>query len=244
MDFPRKFYYSRPEKNRIDKIASNERYLTNKWILGKEKNPYYKQENPGNEINRYDIEYLALADWILPKTRFAYREVTRAQMCVPDEYKLIRASIIPIVDFRGEKCWLLGSFHDYEKTDNPILTDFGGTCEESDRRKPCPATYCALRELQEESKGLLMGPILDSMKDKNKMAIFEGKNDYKEKLYFIFVSVNYETIKHIPQQFMHTDRLDGKEKFGPINFYAQFDIKKYSFRTAKNLTDFINFLNE
>ncbi len=245
MEFPKKYFRARSEMNRLDKIATKERYLTNKWIIGQEKNPYDIQERPGNKITRMDTEYFALVDWTLPKTKYAYKEVSMAQMCEPDEYKLVRSSIIPLVDVRGEKNWLLGSFHDYEKTGNPILTDFAGTCENIDRNKGCPATACAIRELSEESKGLLLQPILKSMNDKNKVAIFEGRNGvYKEKVYFIFVSVEYEEVWNIPEYFARTNRLDGKEKLGPIHFYPQSEIKKFTFRTAKNITDFLMYLNE
>ena len=246
MDFPKKYFKARSEMNRLDKIATRERYLTNKWILGQEKNRFYKQERPGNKITRMDTEYFALVDWTLPKTKFAYKEVTMEQMCEPDEeYRLVRSSIIPLVDIRGEKHWMLGSFHDYTGNGNPILTDFAGTCENIDRTKKCPATACAIRELSEESKGLLLTPILISMRNKDKVAIFEGRNGMlKEKIYFIFVSVEYEDVWNIPKHFESTNRLDGKEKLGPIDFYPQSEIKKFTFRTAKNITDFIYFLRE
>ena len=246
MDFPKKYFKARSEMDRLDKIATKERYLTNKWILGQGKNRFYKQERPGDRITRMDTEYFALVDWTLPKTKFAYREVTIEQMCAPDEgYRLVRSSIIPLVDIRGEKYWMLGSFHDYDGIGNPILTDFAGTCENIDRNKKCPATACAIRELSEESKGLLLTPILKSMRNKDKVAIFEGRNGIlKEKIYFIFVSVEYEDVWNIPKHFARTNRLDGKEKLGPIDFYPQSEIKEFTFRTAKNITDFIHFLRE
>lgn len=246
MDFPKKYYRAFAERNRLDKIATKERYLTNKWILGQDKNRFYKQERPGDKITRADTEYFALVDWTLPKTKFAYREVTMEQMCeLDEEYRLVRSSIIPFVIVRGEKQWILGSFHDYERTGNPILTDFAGTCENIDRKDKCPPMHCALRELIEESKGLLVNPVLKSLNNRDKIAIFEGRNDFlKEKIYFIFVDVEYEEVWNVPEYFARTDRLDGREKLGPIHFYPQSEIKKFTFRTAKNITDFIYFLRE
>ena len=110
-------------------------------------------------------------------------------------------------------------------------------------------TACAMRELEEESKGLLTNIVRDAMKNVRNVAVFEGVNEEKrEKIYFLFVSLKYEDTSEIPRLFSQTDMSEmnknKKEKLGPIAFYKQSDVKNFKFRTAKNLTDFIFLLNK
>jgi len=241
MEFPKKYRIGEVKRN-LEAIAKNEKYLVDKWILKKDKNKYYKNDNNYSDIGKGDTEYYALIDWILPSVYFKYREVTYSEYCKNDkEYKLIRSSIIPIVEIDGEQYWMLGSFHDYKNTEDPILTDFAGSCEKKDMKNGCPPLNCALRELREESKGLLNDIILNSIQNQKNIAIFEGVSKKMEKLYFMFVSLNYDDVKNIPMKFSQTEIT--YEKLGPISFYKQKDIKKYKYRTAKNLTDFIEYLN-
>ena len=250
MDFPKQYVVAREYMRKLDKIARGEPYLVEKWIVGQKKNPKYKQERRGDVITKMDTEFLALTAWLLPDVRYKYKQVRQEEMCKfgNGEYKLFRSSIIPIVNIDGVNHWLLGSFADYAETGNPILSDFAGRCERYDMKEPCPATACALRELNEESKGLLIGPVKEAMKNPRNVAVFEGVNEeVKEKVYFIFVSLKYEDVSEIPNLFSQTDMSEmnknKKEKLGPLSFYKQTDIKSFKFRTAKNLTDFLFYLN-
>lgn len=250
MNFPKK-YNVRTVRDSLENIARNEKYLVEKWILDKDKNPYYKKENRYNTVGKEDTEYYALIDWTLPGSVYKYNEIKITEdnfsdYCNTDpKYKLIRSSIIPIVKIDGENYWMMGSFHDYENTNNPILTDFAGSCEKKDLKNICPALHCAFRELSEETKGLLDEIIQKAMSEVKNVACFQGVNEKKkEKLFFMFVSLDYDTVKDIPDLFLKTDRLDHNgENLGKIGFYKQTDIKKYKYRTAKNLTDFIGYLN-
>jgi hypothetical protein len=251
MEFPKQYRVAKEYMRKLDKVARSERYLAEKWILDQEKNRKYKQERQGDKITKMDTEYLALVGWLLPDVRYEYRQVKQEELCNfrDGEYKLFRSSIIPVVNIQGVNHWMLGSFADYTNEANPILTDFAGRCERIDLKEVCPATSCALRELQEESKGLLVVPIQEAMKNPRNVAVFEGINEEKrEKVYFLFVSLKYEHVKDIPTLFSETDMSEmnknKKEQLGPIAFYKQSDVKSFKYRTAKNLTDFIYFLNK
>lgn len=249
MEFPKQYSRARDYMRTLDRVAGSERYLTEKWIVGSEKNRKYKQERGGNRITRMDTEYYALVSWLLPNVRYNYKQVSQENMCSNDGYKLFRSSIIPVVKIEEENYWMLGSFADYEKTGNPILSDFAGRCEAIDMKESCPATACALRELDEESSGLLSEYVREAMKNPRNIAVFEGISDErKEKVYFLFVSLKYEDVLHVPEKFSQTDMSEmnrnKKEKLGPIAFYKQSDVKNFKYRTAKNLTDFIFFLNK
>ena len=247
MDFPKQFVVAREYMRKLDRVARSEPYLVEKWILGQEKNRKYKQERAGDKITKMDIEYLALVGWLLPDVRYEYKQVKQEEMCKDKykQYKLFRSSIIPVVNIEGVNHWILGSFADYADTENPILSDFAGRCESFDLKEKCPVTACAMRELEEESKGLLTKYVTEAMKNPRNVAVFEGVN---EVLYFIFVSLKYEDVEKVPAQFSQTDMSEmnknKKEKLGPIAFYKQSDVKNFKFRTAKNLTDFIFFLNK
>ena len=250
MDFPKQFVVAREYMRKLDRVARSEPYLVEKWILGQEKNRKYKQERGGNTITKMDTEYLALVGWLLPDVRYEYKQVKQEELCKDKykKYKLFRSSIIPIVNIDGVNHWMLGSFADYADTGNPILSDFAGRCESYDLKEKCPVTSCAMRELEEESKGLLTKYVTEAMKNPRNVDVFEGINEEKkEVLYFIFVSLKYEDVYQVPAQFSQTDMSElnknKKEKLGPIAFYKQSDVKNFKFRTAKNLTDFIFFLN-
>jgi hypothetical protein len=251
MNFPEKFE-KRNFRDRLAKIAEKNDYLVKRWITGNKKNNYYNKTDRSDKIEKGNLEYYALIDWILPSKNYTYREINMTEYCdvksdinKKNGEKLVRSSIIPIVKKDGENYWMLGSFHDYENSGDPILSDFAGSCEKIDMKDNCPALHCALRELKEESKGLLNEIIQNAISaDPKNIAIFEGIFQ-NEKIFFMFVSLNYNDIKDIPSLFLETDRMDHdkKNKLGLINFYRQNDIKKYLYRTAKNLTDFISYLN-
>ena len=51
----------------LELIANDNKYYVNKFILGKPKNPFYKQDN--SFIKKGDKEYYALTDWIIPNKK-------------------------------------------------------------------------------------------------------------------------------------------------------------------------------
>ena len=240
--------------------------LIKEWIVGAPSNPFFVENRNKKRIEVKDIEYYALIDSIIPATNYDYREISLNDFehnCQRyDEYSLRRASFIPLVNIEGQRYWLLGNFHDYANTDNPILMDFGGRCENIDKKQTCPAITCAARELLEESHHLLYNIILDvfNRNDKDKIAIFEGRNEKnKEKVYFFVVELPYESVKDIPAIFDEINisilrrqrereynypKIKKEEKLGPLHFYLQSDIKKRKYRTSKNLTDFVSYLNK
>lgn len=227
--------------------------LEEKWITGKRKG------SPSN-----------LRKWTIPEVNYVYKEIPYVGIngdygVKENDYKLVRSSIIPIINMDGENYWLLGSFHDYVGIGDPILTDFGGRKE----KKTETALDCALRELKEESKGLLTVPVLDALNYKDslfpkskpqnnkgqnnkkslsvrerKVTVFEGRDDEnKQKIFFFIVVLNYNDVKDIPKKFEKMPYLT-KEKLGPINFYPQNAIRSRGLRTSKNLTDFVSYLNQ
>ena len=191
-----------------------------------------------------------------PKIRYRYRRMSWDNY-ISDEYtgyRTVRSSIIPVTTINGETYWLLGSFWDFPKE---ILTDIGGACKmwepKAIKGQPPPRKQernrksnfgCAIIELYEESKGLLVKPVLKFLGslDNDDIYIYEGI-DYKQKerVIFIFVPLDYNEIRFIPEQFISLpDPI--YEKLGPIDFYAEEDILAKRYYTSRNLTDFVNFL--
>ena len=211
MEFSKKFG-KRDFLDKLDIVAANNSPLVEKWILNSKKNPIYKY-NKGI-VTKGSTEYYALIDWTLPDTKYQYKVIKLKDL--NDDYKLKRSSIIPFVKVNNQKYWLLGSFHDYEKTNTPILTDFAGTCEKRDFGKNRPAALeCALRELHEESKGLL-DDIVEKRLTEDNVVVFEGKNEQKkEKVIFIFVLIDMKEkeFENIQERF---NQSYSKEKFGPL----------------------------
>lgn len=244
----------------LNNMAEKNQMLINKWILGKPKNLYYKVNNV-SPINKNDNEYYALILWTIPSKIYDYKELNKRSNNFWNKYcnstNTIRSSIIPFVNFEGKKIWLLGSFHDYDNTENPILTDFGGKCEAEDRRNKCPNLRCAMRELEEESKNLLSEVINSAIQNQDNYTVFEGtyiKNKHSkypknEHIYFMFVQVKYDDVKDIPTLFSQkkSESLElGKqvEKLGKLGFYDQNDLLNFKYRTSKNLTDLIMYFNK
>ncbi len=167
-----------------------------------------------------------------------------------DGYKSVRASFIPYVSHNEEEYWLLGSFHDFPKD---ILTDFGGSCivfdpppqylqpGERQFRYYQHAFGCAVLELNEESKGLLVKPILASL-GTQEITVFRGTdNKRKEYVWFILVPLDYAILRSVIDKFETTSHIT-EEKLGPLDLYRLSDIRGGKFRTSRNLTDFVNFL--
>ncbi len=234
-------YSDQSKKNKMNNISKSNEYFVNNWILGKPKNEYYTPYDK-NPITKRDKEYYALIDWTIPSENFIYSEISFEEYCQKDDYKIVRSSFIPIINIDGVNHWLLGSFHDYEDTNNPILADFAGKCDYKEDKGGCPAYNCAMRELGEESKDLL-SDVIESVK-LDKISIFKGVNGNR-KIFFMFLLLDYSDVKHIPELFKITPypKKYKKENLGPLEFYKQRDIKNYKYRTSKNLTDFISWLN-
>lgn len=227
--------YSKPKLRKwLQGIANRNKDLVDLFILGQPKNPYYRPKD-NRPITKWDNEYFALVNWIIPMKKYKYKEVSWEHYCNSKNVK--RSSIIPFVRTNGLKYWLLGTFRDYDNN-NPILSDFGGKCEEEDRKDECPSLKCALRELGEESKDLLNIPVKNAINEGN-YTIFEGTYE-NEKIYFIIVELEYENVRNIPENFKN--KKWDKEFLGSLNFYRQRDIQTDIYKTAKNLTDFIDYL--
>lgn len=201
-----------------------------------------------------------LINWMIPVEEFQYREISPETLLYNQErnsrIKTWRAGIIPVVKIGGEQHWLLGSFWENFSAGR-ILTDLGGKCKNQGNNKESPLS-CALRETREETKGLL-NPVIEkaiynSQEKKGNYTIFEGYNKKRnQNIYFYFVFVDYEDVKDIPYQFSQIYELPikdkngkfqkGEERLGPLGFYKQSDILNRKERTARNLTDFVSYLN-
>jgi hypothetical protein len=156
---------------------------------------------------------------------------------------------------------------------NYILTDFGGTCEKLDLENEYPilksskneysnfrnsgVLKCALREAHEESLGLLNSALNDALMNAEKnVTVFLGENNNEnilENIYFFIIEVKYELIVSVLEEFPDLEKKKRRlrqynrkkkvENYGPIGLYKQDDIRARIYRTSKNLTDFISFLN-
>lgn len=252
--------YSNPKK--LGYLKNKEKMyqdLINKWIVNRPKNPYYPFFDEKG-IRTEDPEYYALLDWIIPSVNFNYQFINMESMldynkyCLKNEYKLVRSSIIPFVKINGENYWLLGSFHDYKDPNNLILADFGGKCEKIDEKQKniltleledekiyyfsCQALNCALRELNEESRGVLTEIVNEEIQNSKNIVLFEGTHyKKKEMVTFLFMFLDYEKVKDVPNKFNLVPKKG--EKLGGLNFYRQSDILNKKYRTSKNLTDLI-----
>jgi len=253
--------YSNPKNtNYLEiKVKKNED-LVKKWILGRPKNPYYPSNKEG-DIQKDDLEYYALLDWTLPRINYKYElfEMNNIleynKYCSRNNYKIVRSSIIPVVKINNENHWILGTFHDYKDQENLIIADFGGKCEKEDETKQnilgfepeetyyfrCKPLNCALRELEEESRGVLTKIIKERIQNYQNIVVFEGSNyNRKEKIYFMFVLLDYNEVKDAPYNFQQKKQKEKKgEKLGNINFFPQNDIFSRKLRTSRDLTDLI-----
>lgn len=188
-------------------------------------------------------------EYTIPKVKYTYEKVSWETFMNNNYngYKTIRSSFIPYIMINDESYWILGSFVDFP---NDILTDFGGSCivydppikylrkHEKQTRNYQHSFGCAMLELNEESKGLLVKPVLKSL-PRDDTLIYRGVDrQRKEYVWFVFVNVDYEEAKLAIANF---DRAPDVviEKFGPINFYRGKDVIEGKHRTSRNLTDFI-----
>lgn len=186
----------------------------------------------------------------IPKINYKYSPVSWELFLnnIYDGYTTVRSSFIPYVVIDNEKHWLLGSFHDFPRD---ILMDFGGSCiiysqgknyQYSQGKNYQHQFGCAMLELNEESKGVLVQPVLKSLGEK-KPIIYRGVNTkVKEYVWFIMVELNYNMVKDIPIKFLKAPYVLKGEKLGPLDFYKESDIVS-KYRTSRNLTDFMRYYN-
>lgn len=191
-----------------------------------------------------------------PKTEYKY-EIVPWEAYLDNTYtgyKSVRSSFIPYVMIDNEKYWLLGSFHDFPRD---ILMDFGGSCilwdppkqyaqGRSQMRNYQHQFGCAMLELNEESKGLLVQPVLRSL-GTVKPTVYRGTDERKkEYVWFVMVPLPYEAVGGIPGLFVDAPYVLQGEKLGPLDFYKESDVinPDSKYRTARNLTDFVSYLRK
>jgi hypothetical protein len=230
-------YSKRRMRDWLQRSISNYPGLVKRFILDKPKNVFYTP-NDNSPITPKDNEYFALANWIIPTKSYIYREIDWDSYC--QNTNVSRSGIIPIVKINGKNYWLLANFKDYQNTQDPILLEFGGRCEEKDKIGNCFSLKCAGRELDEESKGLLSGFVKTAI-NKGDVAILEGISRDGDVVHFLFVQLEYGDVKDLPQKFQ---TIESKENLGNLGFYSQKDVKSGKYRTSKNLTDLLLFLNK
>lgn len=191
-----------------------------------------------------------------PKIRYNYRKLSWDDYISNryNGYRTERSSIIPVTRIGEEIHWLLGSFWDFPKE---ILSDFGGNCRtweppakkgqprprDQERNRQAPLS-CSTIELWEESKGLLVKPVLKALGSlpNNDIYIYEGLDGRKkERVIFMLLFINYDEISNIPYEF-ETIKDNRFERLGPLDFYKEEDLLRGKYLTSRNLTDFINFL--
>ena len=190
--------------------------------------------------------------YTIPRVRYKYKPVSWEVFMsnIYDGYKTVRSSFIPYIIKNNEKYWILGSFHDFPKD---ILMDFGGSCiiwdppkksRHRERRRYYQHQFgCAMLELNEESKGLLVKPVLRSLGEKTPI-IYRGTDfNRKEDVWFVMVKLDYDDLKGIGKEFDEAPYVLKGEKLGPVDFYRESDIidPDGKYRTSRNLTDFIDY---
>jgi len=192
--------------------------------------------------------------YTVPTTQYEYRKMPWEAFLdnTYTGYKSVRSSFIPYVVQNGIRYWVLGSFHEYPRD---ILMDFGGSCIIWDppkkyaqgrrqRRDYQHQFGGAMLELNEESKGLLVQPVLRSL-GTTKPDVYRGTCEKKkEHVWFVMVELEYEEVSEIVRVFDDAPYILKDEPLGPIDFYKESIVlqKKSPYRTSKNLTDFVYYL--
>lgn len=162
----------------------------------------------------------------------------------------IRAGCIPYTIIDDKNYWLMGSFVDKE-----VLTDFGGNCELAFSQNPLNRKLndknfqiplgCILNEIDEESKGLLLKPILNSLANIEPI-VYRGRKTYTRnhsEIWMMFVYLTPAVVLDFIKKFPRTQALTD-ELFGPIALYSDEDIISGQYDVSPNLQDFIHFLNK
>lgn len=202
-----------------------------------------------------NVERIKGDNYTIPKTNYTYEKVSWEVFLdnTYDGFHTVRSSFIPYVMIDNERYWVLGSFHDFPKD---ILMDFGGSCIIFDP----PRKYlihnqrqlrhyqhqfgCAMLELNEESKGLLVKPVLQSL-GTNQVSVYRGSDNYKkEYVWFVMVPLDYNVVKNVINEFPNAPYVLKGEKLGPLDFYKESDMLNKERRTSRNLTDFIDYLSQ
>ena len=88
--------------------------------------------------------------------------------------------------------------------------------------------------------------ILKDERNNDYIAIYEGTNNVnnknnKNKVIFTFIQINLDDAEDIIENFKNIPSKPTDERFGDLKLYRQNDVKRY--RTSKNLTDLLPFLN-
>jgi hypothetical protein len=187
-------------------------------------------------------------EYTVPRTRYKYKRVSWAEYMdkTPEHAFTRRSSFIPYTYINNEKYWLLGSFHDFPKD---ILMDFGGSCIIGKHDDYQHQFGCAVLELNEESKGLLVQPVLKSLGTEDPI-IYKGVSRPRRKgskdiySWFVMVRLDYNDIKDIPDKFQRAEYILKGEELGPLGFYRESDILLGKHRSSRDLTDFVSYLKK
>ena len=195
------------------------------------------------------IDYYTDPDFAGAGNRYSYQIINPMTLneTIDQNETLVRSSFIPYIIIDEQIYWLLGSFHDFPE----VKVDFGGKC-----RKGENPIKCAFRELREETRGVLVEPVRQALAD-GRAVVFKGYNNHRSVKHYdkrvIFILVN------MTNQLDDLDKIQfsidsvptiTKEKFGPLNFYAERDIfhgrdsqnRGIRLYTSYALTDFVQFL--
>ena len=189
-----------------------------------------------SSINLWKWEIASFDDFIMPDPK---KNITTRSGCIP--YTIME----------HEAYWLLGSFPDDQKT----LTDFGGSCGvlgsvEPTLRKPPRVNYqlplgCVLQEIAEESRLLLVRPILKSLGTREPIVYLGKKGHYsniKSQIWMLFVYIEPEEASDFILNF-EPEVPDADEKFGPVNLYRAQDVIDGKYKVSPNIEEFRLFLN-
>ena len=186
--------------------------------------------------------------YVIPRVRYDYQQSNWKNYMSNeyDGYRTIRSSFIPYILYKDQKYWILGSFHDFPKD---ILMDFGGSCKLFDpptgRKQKIDYQHrfgCAILELNEESKGLLVRPVLKSLGLVNP-DIYRGLDrTKKEDVWFVLVELDPKDIIDLSERFERAPKVLKGEELGPLDFYSEQEIIDKKYRTSRNLTDFVDSL--
>ncbi len=192
-------------------------------------------------------------NYTIPKVRYKYEQVSWEVFMdnTYDTFKTIRSSFVPYVMFNNKRYWVLGSFYDFPRD---ILMDFGGSCvlfdppreflqpNQRQMRNYQHQFGCAMLELNEESKGLLVKPVLKSLGTDGARVYRGSDNTKREYVWFVMVQLDHHEVKPLVDKFESAPYILKGEKLGPLGFYKESDILNKVYRTTKNLTDFVNHL--
>ena len=84
-----------------------------------------------------------------------------------NDINVLRAGVIPYTIINNEIYWLMG------KSNTGRLGDFGGGCKSSKKET---AYQCLIREVQEESSGILTGAIYEAIQRKEGVIVWASRS--------------------------------------------------------------------